>query len=42
MSESVLNRMVELVKSGTCFANGVKEPHMMKVANDVPDFTALL
>jgi hypothetical protein len=34
--------MVELVKSGVCFANGVKEPHMMKVANDVLDFTALM
>jgi hypothetical protein len=33
--------MVELVKSGVCFANGFKEPHMRKGANDVLDFTGI-
>jgi hypothetical protein len=33
--------MVELVKSGVYFKNGVKEPHMRKVVNVVPDFIAI-
>jgi hypothetical protein len=34
--------MVEIVKNSVSFANGVKEPHMRKVANDVLDFTGIV
>jgi hypothetical protein len=41
MYEFVLNRLVELVKSGVCFNQGFKESQMKKVANDVLDFTSI-
>jgi hypothetical protein len=33
--------MIELMKSGVFFANGVKESHIMKVANVVIDFIGI-
>jgi hypothetical protein len=39
LSEFALSRVVEVMKSGVCCSHDFKERHMVRIANDVLNFT---